>query len=207
LYTGFQARASTLTVDPISFPATAGAARESEVTPAEAWDFDAIVHTYRPKVFRFALASLRDKDAADIVTQDCFLKAYLSRDRFRRECSLDTWLMQIAVNLVRDRIRNRRLQFWKRTQEASESAAASGFQAVCRERSPETQTLLREQVNAVWQAAGRLPERQRTVFLLRFVEDMELAEIAAVTGLREGTIKAHLFRALKTVRLRLGARL
>ena len=49
-------------------------------------------------------------------------------------------------------------------------------------------------------AAAQLPERQRTVFLLRFVEDMELLEISAVTGMKEGTVKTHLFRALKTVR-------
>jgi RNA polymerase sigma-70 factor, ECF subfamily len=55
-------------------------------------------------------------------------------------------------------------------------------------------------VRAVWNAAASLSERQRTVFLLRFVEDMDLLEIAAVTGMKEGTVKAHLFRALQAVR-------
>jgi RNA polymerase sigma-70 factor (ECF subfamily) len=72
------------------------------------------VRLYRPKVFRFALASLRDLDAAETVTQDCFLRAYQARDRFRQDCSMQTWLMQIAVNLIRDHIRNRRFQFWRR---------------------------------------------------------------------------------------------
>jgi RNA polymerase sigma-70 factor (ECF subfamily) len=53
---------------------------------------------------------------------------------------------------------------------------------------------------------GHLSERQRTVFLLRFVEDMELAEIAAVTGMKEGTVKVHLFRALRAVRSGLGVK-
>jgi hypothetical protein len=51
---------------------------------AVAQDFEALVRLYRPKVFRFALASLRDLDAAESVTQDCFLRAYQARDRFRR---------------------------------------------------------------------------------------------------------------------------
>jgi DNA-directed RNA polymerase specialized sigma24 family protein len=55
----------------------------------------------------------------------------------------------------------------------------------------------------VWSAARSLTERQRTVFLLRFVEDMDLLEIAAVTGMKEGTVKAHLFRALNAVRAEL----
>src|SRR5277367_5601402 len=84
-----------------------------------AGDFEALVRLYRPKVFRFALASLRDADAAETVTQDCFLRAYQARDRFRQDCSLQTWLMQIAVNLIRDHIRNRRFQFWRRTVRAA----------------------------------------------------------------------------------------
>jgi RNA polymerase sigma-70 factor (ECF subfamily) len=62
--------------------------------------------------------------------------------------------------------------------------------------------LASEQVAAVWAATESLSERQRTVFLLRFVEDMDLLEIAAATGLKEGTVKAHLFRALQAVRER-----
>ncbi|MCX6620504.1 MAG: sigma-70 family RNA polymerase sigma factor, partial [Acidobacteria bacterium] len=58
---------------------------------------------------------------------------------------------------------------------------------------------------AVWDASEKLPERQRTVFLLRFVEDLDLLEIAAATGMKEGTVKTHLFRALRAVRERLGA--
>ena len=77
-------------------------------------DFETLVRLYRPKVFRFALASLRDVDAAETVTQDCFLRAYQAREGFRQDCSMHTWLMQIAVDLIRDHTRNRRLQFWRR---------------------------------------------------------------------------------------------
>jgi RNA polymerase sigma-70 factor (ECF subfamily) len=60
--------------------------------------------------------------------------------------------------------------------------------------------LVKEQVQAIWKAAANLTERQRTVLLLRFVEDMDLLEIAAVTGMKEGTVKTHLFRAVQSVR-------
>jgi RNA polymerase sigma-70 factor (ECF subfamily) len=169
-------------------------------------DFEAAVSVYRSKIFRFALASLRDEDAAETVTQDCLVKAHRTWHTFRRECSLNTWLMQIAVNLVRDYWRNRRLQFWKRTQRLGTPLGAIHERLEGNQRTPETQFLLKEQVGAVWEAAGHLPERQRTVFLLRFVEDMDILEIAAVTGLKEGTVKAHLFRALEAVRKQLGTR-
>ncbi len=159
---------------------------------------------YRPKVFRFALASLRDVDAAETVTQDCFLRAYQARERFRQDCSMHTWLMQIAVNLVRDHIRNRRLQFWRRASLTAKPVDVAGQAIADRARSPEAQALLRERVAAIWTAAKRLPEKQRTVFLLRFVEDMDLLEIAVATGMKEGTVKTHLFRALRAVRERIG---
>src|SRR5262245_32588330 len=69
--------------------------------------------------------------------------------------------------------------------------------------SPETKTFVKEQMEAVWAATIALSERQRTVFLLRFVEDMELLEIAAATGLTEGAVKVHLFRAVQSVRKRI----
>jgi RNA polymerase sigma-70 factor, ECF subfamily len=177
-----------------------------ENTAAGIGDFDSILRLYRPKVFRFILASLREQDAAETLTQDCFFKAYQARDRFRHECSLETWLMQIAVNLVRDYSRNRRFQFWKRTQILAKPVEGVQDWLSDRQHSPEAATLLKEEVQAIWNAAHRLPEKQRTVFLLRFVEDMDLLEIAAATGMKEGTVKTHLFRALQTVRERMGTR-
>jgi RNA polymerase sigma-70 factor (ECF subfamily) len=170
-------------------------------------DLDSVLRLYRPKVFRFILASLRDKDAAETLTQDCFFKAYQARDRFRHECSLDTWLMQIAVNLVRDYSRNRRFQFWRRTQILAKPVEGVQDWLSDGQHSPETAALLKEEVQAIWEAAERLPEKQRTVFLLRFVEDMDLLEIATATGMKEGTVKSHLFRALQAVRERMGARI
>src|SRR5271165_276758 len=187
----------------MAFPATSEL--EHAVRTDVTLDFETLVRLYRPKVFRFALASLRDVDAAETVTQDCFLRAYQARGRFRADCGIQTWLMQIAVNLVRDHYRNRRLQFWRRASlTAVTPADAAGRSIADGARSPEAQALLKEQVAAIWEAAGKLPERQRTVFLLRFVEDMDLLEIACATGMKEGTVKAHLFRALQAVRERVG---
>jgi RNA polymerase sigma-70 factor (ECF subfamily) len=167
-------------------------------------DFDALVRKYWPKVFRFALASLRDPDAAGNVAQDCLMKARQNAARFRGESSVSTWLMQIAVNLVRDHVRNRRLRFWKDTRENRVDWDDPHRGVPQAGPSPEARASAREQVQAVWKATSGLSERQRTVFLLRFVEDMDLLEIAAVTGLREGTVKTHLFRAIEAVRSQVG---
>jgi len=173
---------------------------------AELENFDAVVRLHWPTVFRFALASLRDRDAAETVTQDCFVKAWRNRAGFRGHAAVKTWIMHIAVNTVRDHLRNRRLRFWKRTTAQALDLHAAGERVADERPSTEAHLLRTERVRAIWEASAVLSEKQRTAFLLRFVEDMDLLEIAAATGMAEGTVKAHLFRALQAVRERFGER-
>jgi RNA polymerase sigma-70 factor (ECF subfamily) len=175
-------------------------AEETAASQPSLDDFEAVVSAHWAGVFRFALASLRDADAAATVAQDCFLKAFRSRERFRGEASIRTWLMKIAVNLVRDTARSRRLQFWRRSRDRHQGFEALAGTMPDGHQSPEAAVAARQQIDAVWKIVGGLPERQRTVFLLRFVEELELLEIAAATGMAEGTVKVHLFRALRAVR-------
>jgi RNA polymerase sigma-70 factor, ECF subfamily len=164
-------------------------------------DFDALMRQHQPRIFRFLLASLRDRDAAENLTQDCFVRAYKAREQFRGSSSLSTWLMHIAANLVRDHEANGRLKFWRRRLSSDVDLNDISDWIPDQQKSPEALALAKEQVEAIWRAAGKLSERQRTVFLLRFVEDMDLLEIAAVTGMKEGTVKTHLFRAVQSLRL------
>jgi RNA polymerase sigma-70 factor (ECF subfamily) len=170
-------------------------------------DFDALVRLHWPRVFRFALAALRDRDAAETVAQDCFVRAHRARSTFRGDSSVQTWLMRIAVNLVRDAARNRRLQFWKHLRDTSLAPDAVSDWLPDPEASPESKALLKEHIQIAWTAAAALSAKQRIVFLLRFVEDMDLLEIAAATGMSEGAVKVHLFRAVHSVRKKIGNRL
>ena len=167
-------------------------------------DFDEVVEQYRPRIFRFILASLRNRESAENLTQECFVKAYKAREQFRGAASIPTWLLQIAANLVRDHESSGRLKFWRR-------ALGIDLRDVMdvipdRQLSPESMVSVKQEVEAIWRVAAKLPERQRTVFLLRFVEDLNLLEIAEVTGLKLGTVKTHLFRALESVRAALEGR-
>ena len=175
-----------------------------ESTKAELLDFDQVVNLYWTSIYRFIRASVRDADVAQALTQDCFMRAYIKRESFLGLAGIKTWLMKIAINLVRDHERSRRIRFWKRLSASSASPDDVSDHLPAVAISPEEQASLNEQVRIIWQASGRLPDRQRTVFLLRFVEDMDLLEISAATGMKEGTVKVHLFRALHAIRERLG---
>ncbi|MGA8110885.1 MAG: RNA polymerase sigma factor [Acidobacteriaceae bacterium] len=167
-------------------------------------DFDEVVRVYRPRVLRFLLSSLTDRDAAETLTQETFLKAWAARQQFRGESSLSTWLTRIAVNLMRDHLRSRSLRFWQKTRGASLDVMDISDWIPDGRTSPESQAMARNQVAAVWQAVDKLSAQQRAVFVLRFVEEMELDEIAGTLRMNLSTVKSHLYRALGIIRERMG---
>jgi RNA polymerase sigma-70 factor (ECF subfamily) len=163
--------------------------------------FEELVARHRTQVFGFVFASVQDVDLAESLTQDCFWRAYRDRHAFRGDSSVRTWLMKIAVNLVRDHTRTRRFQFWRRIRRIDP-------EDICdlsdRHLSPEEVAVAKDRVRAVWDAANSLSERQRTVFLLRFFDEMDISEIAQSTGLTRNAVNVHLFRAVRAIRKRLG---
>jgi RNA polymerase sigma-70 factor, ECF subfamily len=160
--------------------------------------FDQIIRQHQRRVYRVIYLLVKDVDVADTLTQECFFRAYRNLASFRGECRIDTWLLRIAMNLVRDHGKNRRNGFWRRLigleDAANEPAAVSHF------ASPERQMQACQELDAVWTAVASLPKQQRTIFLLRFAEEMSLVEIADVLRVKVGTVKAHLFRATDRVR-------
>jgi RNA polymerase sigma-70 factor (ECF subfamily) len=172
----------------------------ARATPLD--DFDTVVALYQPRVFRFLLANLRDRDAAETLTQETLLRAWSARDSFREDCSVGTWLIRIALNLARDHTRTGRFRFWKHVATSAVDVDEVAASIPNREGSAESQLIAQQQVKLIWETVAGLSERQRTIFLLRFLEEMEIPEIASVTGLPLGTVKSHLYRAINMVRTR-----
>ncbi|MFZ0273837.1 MAG: sigma-70 family RNA polymerase sigma factor [Acidobacteriaceae bacterium] len=180
------------------------AIEKREQAMLELADFDEVVRVYRPRILRFLLSSLTDRDAAESLTQECFLKAWSARHQFRGDSSLSTWLTRIAVNLMRDHLRSRSLRFWQKTRGASLDVMDISDWVPDGRGSPESLALARDRVAAVWRAVNDLSAQQRSVFVLRFVEELELEEIANTIGMNLSTVKSHLYRALAIIRERMG---
>lgn len=162
--------------------------------------FEEVVRRHQRRVYRVIFLLVKDADAADSLTQECFLRAFQKRAGFRGECKLETWLLRIAVNLARDHVKNRRSSFWRRLIGLEDVAEQAAEVFPSREPSAERVLLAREQLNAVWAATAALPEQQREIFLLRYAEEMPLAEIGGILGVKTGTVKAQLFRATSRIR-------
>ena len=168
-------------------------------------EFDQLMRLHQRRVYRLLLAMVRDPEAADSLTQECFLRAWRKRASFRGEAAVGTWLLRIAVNLARDHARNRRLAFWRRLFSApAEDARAQAERLPSLQAGPEQALVARQELEAVWKIVEELPQQQKAIFLLRFVEEMSLEEIARTLELRPGTVKSHLFRALRAVKARMG---
>jgi RNA polymerase sigma-70 factor (ECF subfamily) len=163
-------------------------------------DIDALVRNYRPRLLRFVAFSIGDADLAESITQDCFLKAWKGRENFRGDCSVSTWLTSIALNLVRDQQRLQKFRFWRQARATAIDVTDAASFLPSNESSPESRVLVREKAAQVQSALESLSPNQRTIFLMRFTEEMDLAEIAATMRMPINTVKTHLHRALKSVR-------
>ena len=174
-------------------------------TGSELDDIDALVRTYRPRLLRFVMFSIGDADLAESITQDCFMKAYNGRASFRGDCSVNTWLNSIALNLVRDQQRLQKFRFWRQARATAVDVTEAANFLPSQESSPERTLLTAEKSKQVEAALENLSPNQKMIFMMRFAEEMDLAEIAETIHMPINTVKTHLHRALKSVRAQVAA--
>jgi RNA polymerase sigma-70 factor (ECF subfamily) len=167
-------------------------------------DVEELMRVHRSRVLGHALWLVKDKDIAETVTQDCFMRAFNSRATYRGQCSVRTWLIKITTNLVRDRMRTGEFRFWRQVRASALEVSEMANRLACRRPTVDAEILAREKLSQIWAVVDGLPGRQRTIFKLRFVEEMQLSEIAQAMGLHEGTVKSHLYRSLHTIRAAMG---
>lgn len=176
---------------------------EMETGPIEPDDFDWIVLDHQKQIYRTLLFLVRDTDEAEILTQECFLRAFKMRSSFRGGANLATWLIRIAINLAYDHNKSRRWAFWRGL---TRTERIDTIPLLDIQRSPEQALIDTELVDVIQTAVNRLSRQQKTVFLLRFVEDLPLEAISETMDLNLGTVKSHLHRAIEAVRRACSAR-
>ena len=145
-------------------------------------------------VRRMALALCGDPWEADEIAQDTFLAAIDAAQRFRGEGSESTWLYGISLRIYRSRVRSairrmRRGIAWFHRSGRGEAAYPSDHAL---------DSLQWQQ--SLWATVARLPPAQREVVVLRFAEDMSLADIALAIRCPEGTVKSRLHHAMHKLR-------
>ena len=160
--------------------------------------FALLVERYQRKVYRVAHAIVRDDFEADAVTQDTFVQAYTHLAKFEGRAELETWLIRIAINRSRDALRRRRFVSLFTPREDGEGEVM--LEPVDERPDAERQLMSSQLRGAIQKAEKQLSSQQKVIFRLRHYENLSLEEIAEHLGLRSGTVRAHLFRAIHKVR-------
>jgi RNA polymerase sigma factor (sigma-70 family) len=158
-----------------------------------------LMERHHRRIYRIALAYLRQPDDALDVVQETFVKAYVHAAHWDRGSDVAPWLTRIAVNQAIDSYRRGRR---RRTREEPLDDAVPARLFVG-DPSPERRVMGREIAEKVGSALRTLPERQRAVFVLRHYEELSLDEIAQTLGMSLGTVKSALHRAVARMRERL----
>ena len=158
--------------------------------------FEQIVQTHQTIAFRTAYLLTRDAGDAEEATQDAFVKAYRALGRFRAGAPLRPWLLRIVANEAHNRRRAaaRRANVELRAAETEPSGGAAP--------SPEAALLDAERREALLAGLSTLREEERLVVALRYFLDLSETETAAALGIRPGTVKSRLSRALERLRAR-----
>jgi RNA polymerase sigma factor (sigma-70 family) len=132
--------------------------------------------------------------------QETLVRALRSLARYNGTGSFASWLVSIAVNLCRDRLRRHRLVPFVALVSGEEDERGPLTVLASAEPSPERVAMARQAMARVRSAVEKLPDRQREVFALRFFVGLDLAAIAEALGVDVGTVKTHLHRGLQRVR-------
>jgi RNA polymerase sigma-70 factor (ECF subfamily) len=159
-----------------------------------------LVERHYARLYRIALAYLRQREDALDVVQEAFVRTYQSASRWDGSAAAGPWLTRVTVNLAIDRWRRNRRRGETFAPLADDDHAAS---LADRDASAERDVRSREAGERVARALRVLPERQRAVVVLRHYQDLSLEEIAAALGMSLGTVKSSLHRALARMRERL----
>ena len=171
--------------------------------------FDALVDKYSSRAYQIAYGVLGNREDAEEVAQDAFIRMHRGLHGFRGDSEFSTWMYSIVMNLARNKYR------WNKSRMLSlhDSIDSPPEDEEGKDRkidlpdprdSPEEEAVYAELDKALQSELGRLPEAQRQVLLMRNVNDMSYEDIAAALKCQIGTVKSRLARAREELRRRLG---
>jgi len=159
--------------------------------------FCELVKRAQRAAYATVVAILRDEGEAEDAVQEAIAKAWAAFPSFRQDSRFSTWLVQIALNEARMRLRRHRPYLFESLDEVPEHGATYYVpeQLIEWQKIPSVEMEKKSQREALYQALDHLPWIYREVFLLRDVHQLNIKETAAITGLPESTIKTRLLRA------------
>lgn len=157
--------------------------------------YDTLVEMYRDAVFNVIYRMVRNKQEAEDLTQETFIKAYNSINSFNETYAFSTWLFKIATNHCIDFFRKRKLVTHSLDEPIKYKDEEIKHEYPTEEPTVEHKMVASEKSQIIHQAINKLPEKYRMAIILRHHEEKSYEEIAQILDLPLGTVKARIFRA------------
>jgi len=159
--------------------------------------YDVLVERFKVRLFNYLFRLTGSRDEAEEIAQEAFVKAYIHADKYKTIARFSTWLYTIATNLVRNRLRSRSrapkiVSLWTRSADSDEERTLDIEDT---RRSPDEVINDAELGEIISRAIQRIPVKYRESFVLREINELSYEEIAAVTGLKLGTVRSRINRA------------
>lgn len=168
--------------------------------------FATLVDRYRGRIINLVSRFINDRDRAQEIAQEVFLRIYIHRERYRPSGKFSTWMYTIAVNLAKNEIRRRvRARGVVSLDKLLEATGDSGMFASDPSAKPDRTLRQREVQEWVQDALRDLPDKYREVIVLRDVQQLSYEEIEEVLGIPGGTVRSRINRARAALQERLGA--
>jgi RNA polymerase sigma-70 factor (ECF subfamily) len=157
--------------------------------------FEQLIDHYQGDIYRMIYYRIRARMDAEDLTQDVFIRAYRSISRLREPDRFRSWLFRIAVNRVNDYLRKKRVRSIFKSSDEIPDIQPEATQV--QEQPEALEQVLKEDF---WRQVGRIAKKlskmEREVFMLRFLDNLNINEIAQTLKKSESTVKTHLYRAL-----------
>ena len=158
--------------------------------------FGALVNNYKTKVFNLAYSFTRNRETADDLAQEVFIKVYYALEKFQFKSGFGTWLYRIAVNHIKDHLRKHGKERHISFEALGREPALPEDEQKNKERAQETA----DRRKLLYRAMQSLPEKHQVILTLRDVQGHSYEEIADILKLSPGTVDSRLHRARKMLR-------
>ena len=162
--------------------------------------FRTLVVRHQRKVYAVALGIVKDRDLAWDVSQEAFVRVHQNLATFKGDSSFSTWVLRITTHLAIDAVRRERSSAKDDIDDVRESDLEGGGEGILATRlgtNPHENAVRRELAGRIEGALAQLPEKHRTILVLREVEGLSYEELAERLGIHKGTVMSRLFHARK----------
>jgi RNA polymerase sigma factor (sigma-70 family) len=156
--------------------------------------YDKLMKKYYQLIYNLIYRMIFKKEDVEDLTQEAFIKAFNSLDKFDRQFAFSTWLFKIATNNCIDYLRKKKLSTFSIDKDIESDEDEFKFEIPDHETKPDREIMESQRKELIDQAIESLPEKYRKVIILRHKHDMDYEEIAKELNLPLGTVKAHIFR-------------